>query len=246
MASTGGTASSPGATPARPYWPGRAIRKRRAQQIITTGDPDYWVHQGEQLRLVGLPKIAARLGVGSKYQFHRVPVSELRTRAGMTATALNLALPLDDRPVTRERKAYVSGVSERHQRRIDVSDDGSELIEEVYAHVKGQWPHGGGYFIDHSGRQMRRIADVRVARSHTLAPRSRATNARRRTLRRTLTNKAVPATESERRFRTFKGCRRRDAARHWTRAGRPEGMLVFFENRRERRKLVGQYTSGFT
>ena len=230
----------------------RDVDLRRVQQILQVGEGSYWHSDTpERLRLVGLSRIAERLGVPLRYQPHKVPISEIRTRAGITATAANLALPIDQdraRPMTRARKRAVSGVSERQQRRIDASPLGSELVESVYAQYEGQWPDGHGNFITDSGSHVRRIADIRVPTQHSPASLSRVTNARRRSRRqdRPLTSKAVAATggaspedATRSRLPVFQHRRRRDAMRAWERAGSPRGMLVYWESGRWTRKLVG-------
>ncbi len=230
----------------------RSVGRRRAEQIVARGEDLYWQSdRGGRLWLIGLAKIAVRLGVVPWFQLHRVPVSEIRSRGGVTATVLNLTLSLrdDGRPITRARKAALSGVSERQQRRIDRSPLGSELLEEVYARYDGQPPDGEASFIDYAERLQRRIGDVRSPTTHSPATPSRASNLRKRVirLREPLTQQAVAATdEATDRTRVFTGATRRDAVRAWERAGMPRGMLAFGKRGRWRRELVDDPTRQFT
>ena len=225
----------------------RDVSDRRVRQILTSGEDSYWHSDTpERLRLVSLTKIGFRLGVTPLLGHQRVPIENVRTRAGMTATAVNLSLPIDDpRPMTRARKADVSGVSERHQRRIDRTELGSRLEEEVYATFAGQVDDGVGSFTDYAGHRQRRIADIRTSDDHTPAARSRVSNARRRMIRlgtpptfRAVTATSQTDTDHSSQPRVFKDRRYIRAHRAWKRAGCPRAILAWRERGRWKRELV--------
>ena len=236
----------------------RGIGLRHARIVLSRGEGRYWTFEaakrgnasGEvRIRLVGAAVVAVRLGVLVAERAQTVPTLLLRGRGRTKATLYAAAthrLPdhagtLRGRPLTRDGKRRITGISRKQQQRHDRSG-ATRFVEATYAEVNAYPSAPGGRFMTSGGRWMRRLGDVRLPEGHWQGSRSTALRIRReqRRLRATDTADRNPS-PVPRRSASFQATTRADAWRKFMDSGAATGLIAYSEGRRRgrvRREIV--------